>query len=107
MRKVPGNRIFGVECCGLGAKCWFSGVNRGSNEVADRTLIVTWTAQNRRFDGKSLFYSSTYTRDGSDVRVERRVVKNYGKSVCGSVEWEELKVFQEEIRRDLRAQFVY
>jgi hypothetical protein len=71
------------------------------------TMNIHTMPQNRRFNGKSLFYSATYTRDGSDVRVERKVVKNYGKSVCGSAEWEELKMFQEKIRQDLRAQFVY
>jgi hypothetical protein len=60
-----------------------------------------------RYEGKSMSYSATYVREGNSVKVERRAVKNYGKSVCGPSEWEELKAYQAAIRLDLRAQFVY
>ena len=62
---------------------------------------------NVRFEGKWLVYSASYARDGEVVRVERKIIKRYGKSVCGADEWEEFKGFQAAIRRDLRSQFVY
>jgi transglutaminase-like putative cysteine protease len=60
-----------------------------------------------RYEGKNISYSATYVREGNSVKVERRAVKNYGKSVCSPSEWGELKAYQAAIRLDLRAQFVY
>ncbi len=97
---ISGSRLTPFGCASISA------TERYRIRFADSINIKT-LPQNRRFESKHLFYSATYTRDGSDIRVERRLVKDYGKSVCGATEWEELKGFQEEIRRDLRAQFVY
>ena len=71
------------------------------------TMKIHTLPPNIRFEGKSMSYIATYSRDGNTVKVERKAVKNYGKSVCGSAEWEELKGYQAAIRRDLRGQFVY
>ena len=71
------------------------------------TMKIHTIPSDIHFQGKSVSYSASYLRDGDAVKVERRAIKNYGKSVCGPSEWEELKAYQAAIGKDLRAQFVY
>ncbi len=72
-----------------------------------KAIQIRSMPSNVRFESRSLVYGATYVRESEAVRVERMIVKRYGKSVCGPEEWEEIKEFQAAIRMDLRQQFIY
>ena len=50
MQKAHDNLIFGVECCGSVAKCWFLVASGASSEDAGCASMVAPIAQNRRFN---------------------------------------------------------
>ena len=50
MQKAHDNLIFGVECCGSVAKCWFLVASGASSEEAGWVSIVAQITQNRRFN---------------------------------------------------------
>ena len=50
MQKAHDNLIFGVECCGSVAKCWFLVASGASSEDPGCASMVAPIAQNRRFN---------------------------------------------------------
>ena len=71
------------------------------------TMKILKLPPNESFDGSMLTYRATYKHEGEKVKVERVATKRYPGAVCGTEEWEEIKKYQEAIRRDLRGQFIY
>jgi transglutaminase-like putative cysteine protease len=73
-----------------------------------KTLKILSYPTDTTFTGKYLSYKGTYKKTADNAfSVERKAVKNYGKSVCGKEEYEEFKMFQSAIKKDLRSQFIY
>jgi hypothetical protein len=73
-----------------------------------KTLKILSYPAGTTYSGKYLSYSAMYKKTADNVfSVERKAIKNYGKSVCGAEEYEEFKKYQTAIKKDLRGQFIY
>ena len=65
MQKAHDNLIFGVECCGSVAKCWFLVASGASSQEAGWVSIVAPITQNRRFNAAPGFGDRAASVEGA------------------------------------------